>query len=117
MAKSVEQPRMLSPRAPMTADLLAETALIQPILDQFKLRRNRPRHRVDPEEVLVPEGYAVELVATGLNAPCHCCFDERGDCYISESATRSPRRRGSSKSTCAAATRRSSSSCRRNAGF
>ncbi len=86
MARSMDQPGMLSPRAPMTTDLLAETAaFVQPILDQFKRRRNRPRHRFDPEDVLVPEGYEVELVATGLNAPCHCCFDERGDCYVTES--------------------------------
>lgn len=37
-----------------------------------------------PGHILVPEGYEVEVVATDLNAPVHCCFDDEGSCYVSE---------------------------------
>lgn len=86
MAQSQDQPGMVSPRASMTTDLLAiGAAFVQPVLDQLMLRRDHPRHRFDTDDVAVPEGYEVELVATGLNAPCHCCFDDAGYCYVSES--------------------------------
>jgi glucose/arabinose dehydrogenase len=32
----------------------------------------------------VPEGFTVEVVATGFNAPVHCCFDDDGYVYVSE---------------------------------
>lgn len=56
---------------------------ILPILRKIPSRRAGPRgHR--PEDILVPEGYQVEVAATGLNAPVHCCFDDQGNCYVIE---------------------------------
>jgi glucose/arabinose dehydrogenase len=70
--------------APMTDSALAY--LYAPLLPltrniHWGRTRNRTHH---PSDVLVPEGYAVEVVATGLNAPVHCCFDDDGFCYVTE---------------------------------
>jgi glucose/arabinose dehydrogenase len=56
---------------------------LQPLTARMHLHRWRPR-RYRPEHVLVPEGYEVEVVATGFNEPVHCCFDEQGNCYVIE---------------------------------
>ena len=40
--------------------------------------------RVDPADVLVPEGYRVEVVATGLTYPTGVAFDERGTPHVTE---------------------------------
>jgi glucose/arabinose dehydrogenase len=59
----------------------------QPILPYlkkvFKVSRQGPRG-YNPRDILVPRGYMVEVVATGFNAPVHCCFDDQGYCYVSE---------------------------------
>ena len=57
---------------------------ILPILKKIHIRREGPRG-YSPEDILLPEGYVAELVASGFNAPVHCCFDEVGDCYVVES--------------------------------
>lgn len=38
----------------------------------------------DSAHILLPEGYVAEVVATGLNAPVHCTFDDDGFCDVSE---------------------------------
>jgi glucose/arabinose dehydrogenase len=54
-----------------------------PLLQKIRLKRTgAPEH--DPADILLPMGYTAELVASGLNAPVHCCFDEQGNCYVSE---------------------------------
>ncbi len=54
-----------------------------PLLQKIKIvRKGAPRH--DPADILLPDGYVAELVADGLNAPVHCCFDGQGNCYVSE---------------------------------
>src|SRR5690242_2224315 len=58
-------------------------APILPYLKLIKVRRESKRGHVSGD-ILLPEGYAAEIVATGLNAPVHCCFDEHGACYVSE---------------------------------
>ncbi len=55
-----------------------------PLTEKLQLNRHK-RRAFDPTHVLVPEGYAVEVVATGLNGPVHCCFDDNGDAYVTES--------------------------------
>src|ERR671939_404501 len=58
-------------------------APILPYLKRIRVRRAGPR-RCDPRDILVPQGYVAEVVATGFNAPVHCCFDDQGLCYVSE---------------------------------
>ena len=62
--------------------------LYKPILPflkrTIKIRRQGPRN-YNPQDILVPEGYVAELVASGFNAPDHCCFDDKGFCYVIES--------------------------------
>jgi glucose/arabinose dehydrogenase len=47
-------------------------------------RSERPDYH--PGDIQVPSGFTVELVASGFNAPVHCCFDDAGACYVSEAA-------------------------------
>jgi glucose/arabinose dehydrogenase len=70
--------------APMTDSALAY--LYAPLLPLTRnIHWGRSRRRVhDPAHVRVPEGYTVEVVATGLHAPVHCCFDDDGFCYVTE---------------------------------
>ena len=87
------QPETRSPRspareesplkAPMLDSWLAYLyAPVLPYLKKIKVRRAGPRDH-NPADILVPEGYAVEVVATGLNAPVHCTFEGQ-QCYVSE---------------------------------
>jgi glucose/arabinose dehydrogenase len=79
-----DQPSMLSPRAPMFVTLMAYgRAAAFPLLKMLHIRREGLR-RYDANDILLPEGYVAELVATGFNAPVHCCFDDEGFCYVSE---------------------------------
>src|SRR5439155_11154457 len=58
-----------------------------PILPYLKrlitIRRAGPREH-NPRDILLPRGYVAEVVATGLNTPVHCCFDDEGACYVIE---------------------------------
>ncbi len=55
-----------------------------PLLKKIKVHR-QGRRRLEPDDILLPEGYVAEVVATGFNAPVHCCFDDAGFCYVVES--------------------------------
>src|SRR5689334_6048501 len=58
-------------------------APLVPVLKNIRLKRAAPRgHK--PADILLPAGYTAELVAGGLNAPVHCCFDDQGFCYVTE---------------------------------
>ena len=59
-----------------------------PVLQRIKLVR-RGERRFDPADISVPDGYAVELVASGFAAPVHGCFDDAGFLYVSESGHKS----------------------------
>src|SRR5688572_9201347 len=59
-------------------------APIIPYLKKIKIVRDSPR-RPDPTDILLPDGYVAEVVAAELNAPVHCCFDDAGMCYVTES--------------------------------
>lgn len=54
------------------------------MLKKIKIRREGPRG-YNPRDILLPQGYVAELVASGFNAPDHCCFDDDGYCYVIES--------------------------------
>jgi glucose/arabinose dehydrogenase len=55
-----------------------------PVLRRIKIQREGDRS-YNPADILLPEGYIAEVVATGFNAPVHCCFDNQGNCYVAES--------------------------------
>lgn len=42
------------------------------------------KRRTNPRDILLPEGYVAEVVATGFTAPVHCTFDDQSTCYICE---------------------------------
>jgi glucose/arabinose dehydrogenase len=58
-------------------------APILPYLKKIKVTRAGSRDH-DPGDILLPEGYMAEVVATGFNAPVHCAFNSQGHCYVSE---------------------------------
>jgi glucose/arabinose dehydrogenase len=71
-------------KTPMLNSWLAYLyAPIVPYLKHIKITRQGPRDH-NPRDILLPPGYAAEVVATGFNAPVHCSFDDAGHCYISE---------------------------------
>jgi glucose/arabinose dehydrogenase len=59
-------------------------APLLPALERIKVVRRGERDH-EPRDILLPAGYAAEVVASGLHAPVHCCFDDQGRCYVSES--------------------------------
>ncbi|MCW2135397.1 PQQ-dependent sugar dehydrogenase [Arthrobacter sp. VKM Ac-2550] len=71
-------------QAPMVDTALAVMyAPLAPLTQRIHLHRRRSRrHR--PQDVLLPRGFTAEVVATGFNAPVHCCFDDQGNCYVIE---------------------------------
>ena len=70
--------------APMVDSALATMfAPMWPLADKVHLNRTKLRS-YDPSHVLVPDGYTVEVVASGFNAPVHCCFDDAGSAYVTE---------------------------------
>jgi hypothetical protein len=70
--------------APMVDTALAVISRpMLPLSKRMHLHRWRPR-RYRPDHVLVPDGYEVEVVATGFHEPVHCCFDDAGNCYVIE---------------------------------
>jgi hypothetical protein len=76
---------MLNPiKAPMVDSWLAYVyAPVLPYLKKIRISHEGSRGH-SPRDILLPEGYAAEVVATGFNAPVHCSFDEQGYCYVSE---------------------------------
>ncbi len=81
--------RSLRDRPKFLKSLDADSALaaayrpVGPLLGRLRLKREGSRP-YNPAHVLVPQGFAVELVACGFNSPVHCCFDDDGFCYVTE---------------------------------
>jgi glucose/arabinose dehydrogenase len=70
--------------APLLPDWLAYVyAPIIPYLKKIKITRTGKRDH-QPQDILLPEGYVAEVVATEFNAPVHCCWDDQGNCYVIE---------------------------------
>ena len=59
-------------------------APLQPLVKRLHIRRQGER-RYAPRDVLVPDGYRVEVVATGLTAPVHASFGPGGEMYVTQS--------------------------------
>ncbi len=57
---------------------------VLPFLKKIKIHREG-RRSLNAQDILVPAGYTGEVVATGFNAPVHCCFGDDGYCYVVES--------------------------------
>jgi hypothetical protein len=70
--------------APMADSMLGMMYAPLPFVDKVHLNRHQRRtHNLG--HVLVPDGYTVEVVASGFNEPVHCCFggiDERNARHI-----------------------------------
>jgi glucose/arabinose dehydrogenase len=76
MVKQLKSPELVSWLAYLYAPILR-------YLKKIKIVRKGLRDH-DPQDILVPEGYTVEVVATGFNTPVHCTFDDQGYCYVTE---------------------------------
>ncbi len=88
---SSEKPGRKGPTLPEILAFLYKPFL--PLVNKINLRRRKDIHP-NPEDIRVPKGYNVEVVAFGFDAPTHCTFDEQGNCYVTESGhkiTRPPR--------------------------
>ncbi len=59
-----------------------------PLLKRITWVRRGDR-RYDVRDISVPDGYVVELVASGFIAPVHGCFDDAGQLYVSEAGHKS----------------------------
>lgn len=71
-------------RGPQLHHLLAYFfAPLFPLARRIPFRHTGKRgHK--PQDILLPEGYVAEVVATELNNPVHCTFDDAGACYVFE---------------------------------
>ena len=47
--------------------------------------RFSPPRTIDPSDILLPDGYRIEAVATGLTFPSGIAFDDEGRAYVTES--------------------------------
>ena len=61
---------------------------LQPIVKRLNFTRRGSR-RYAPEDIHLPDGYTAEVVADGLTAPVHVCFDPDGNAYVTESGHKS----------------------------
>src|SRR5687768_11509522 len=80
--KETETKQKITPMIPDWLSYLYQPIL--PYLKKIKIRREGPRG-YNPKDILLPQGYVAEVVATSFNAPDHCCFDDQGYCYVVES--------------------------------
>ncbi len=63
-------------------------APLQPLVRRINWVRRGTR-RYSPDDVSVPAGYRVEVVASDLTAPVHACFGPDGEMYVTESGHKS----------------------------
>lgn len=87
MSEKMTENPVGTPTPVATPDLISALAYlyapIMPLLKKIRIKREGPRNH-NPRDINVPEGFVVEVVATGFNAPVHCTFDNQGFCYVSE---------------------------------
>lgn len=75
-------------KAPMIPDALGYVWVAgRSLLQRVNVVRKGSR-KPDPSDILVPDGYEVEVVATGFDAPVHCSFGPDGACYVTEAGYR-----------------------------
>lgn len=72
-------------KAPMVNTLLAYVSKpLRPLMEKINVTRKSQRGAF-AGDVMLPEGYEVEVVAVELNAPVHATFGPDGACYVTES--------------------------------
>jgi glucose/arabinose dehydrogenase len=72
-------------RGPELHDVLAYASKpLEPLVGRMRVTREGER-TFDAADILLPEGYVAELVASGFRTPVHCTFDDDGTCYVFES--------------------------------
>src|ERR671934_2873054 len=62
-------------------------APLMPYLKQAQLKLGFARRGArdhNPRDILLPQGYTADVVATGFNTPVHCTFDDQRSCYVVE---------------------------------
>src|SRR5215207_10436230 len=59
-------------------------APIVPYLKNVISLRRAGSRAYSPKDILLPQGYTAEIVASDFNTPVHCCFDAEGACYVAE---------------------------------
>ena len=64
---------------------------LYPVLRRVRIGHRDPRDHV-PEDILLPQGFVAEVVATGLTTPVHCTFAPDGSCYVTEAGYRAEHR-------------------------
>src|SRR5215207_2968275 len=77
---------MRSARAVIAVALVATLSAcfaMRPSNGGGQTRFDAPR-RLDPQSVLLPAGYRLEVVASGLNLPTGVTFDDQGRVYVVE---------------------------------
>ena len=81
----LESRSQLRPELGMDVPALLAQALkpVVPLLQRIRYRRHGPRNH-EPRDILLPDGYVAEVVASDFNTPVSCCFDEAGACYVIE---------------------------------
>src|SRR5919206_599372 len=78
------QPGQGGAKAPMINTALAYVyAPLRPLLQRLNITREG-RRLASVRDVLLPEGFVVEVVATDFNAPVQATFGPDGACYVSE---------------------------------
>lgn len=75
-------------KAPMVPDALGYLWVAGRVLFERVNLPRRGRRTPDPTDILVPDGYTVEVVADGLDEPVHCTFAPDGSCYLTEAGYR-----------------------------
>ena len=72
-------------KAPMVNTLLAYVSKpLRPLMEKINVTRESHRGAF-AGDVMLPEGYEIEVVAVELNAPVHATFGPDGACYVTES--------------------------------
>lgn len=75
-------------KAPMVPDALGYVWVAgRGVFQRANIVRKGTREP-DPADILLPEGFEAEVVATDFNEPVHCALGPDGACYITEAGYR-----------------------------
>jgi glucose/arabinose dehydrogenase len=79
-------------RGPEVHHLLAYLSRpLYPVLRRVTIRRRGSRGH-EPADILLPDGYVAEVIATGFTTPVHCAFAPDGTCYVTEAGYKAEQR-------------------------
>ena len=84
MASDDDKRRRGWAKGPPVHHLLAYSfAPLFPLARRIPFRHTGKRGH-EPEDILLPDGYVAEVVASGFSTPVHCTFAPDGTCYVFE---------------------------------